>query len=303
MKKSFKVLIAIAASGLGITTISAYAGGGLTHGGTAIVCRNPTGEIVTAELLDLFEARELFGLHPIVVTDVANARNSLLADLGHRFVGKSLYPYYLRDTLTTLHGRFKVLAPRVRIELIPDVFPTISQKGCAIEQLASFQDGGDILLDSEIFGALSPLNRLALELHESVYFLDRKWARSTDSVFSRKLVGLLLANQWTDNLDKAILAYAFNFPRSGRYSDGFSGCTFILDLGTDGSVRIRPESICLTVIPWDAFGTSPSAIMNPTGVLDVWEWWSADHSSELGLKRSDSNNLIVNQVPFHWVSN
>jgi hypothetical protein len=239
----------------------------------------------------------------IVVKDVATERNSLLADLDRRFVGKSLYPAFLRNTLNTLHGHFKVLAPQVRIELIPDVFPKISQKGCAIEQLASFQDGGDILLDSEIFGALTPLNRLALELHESVYFLDRKWASATDSVFSRKLVGLLLANQWTVNLDKAVLSYAFNVPRAGLYSDYFGACTVTVDLGVDGSLRVTPKDTCRSQISWNAFENSSSAILNPTGTVGEWEWISADRTSALRLVRVDSNNLKLDQTDLHWISN
>ncbi len=304
MKNSFIGLVAVAVISLSFAPASVHAAeGGLTHGGTAVVCRYPTGGIATAEVLDLFEARELLRLQPIVVNDVATERNSLLADLDSRFVGKSLYPAYLRDTLNTLHPRFKLLAPHVRIELIPDVFPKISQKGCAIEQLASFQDGGDILLDSEIFGALSPLNRLALELHESVYSLDRKWASAADSVFSRKLVGLLIANQWSAALDQAIFAYSFNVPRAGHYSDYFGACTLTLDLGVDGSLRVTPKDTCRSQISWDAFGKSPSAILKPTGTASEWKWISADRTSELRLIRTDSNNLTLDTTDFHWTGN
>jgi hypothetical protein len=276
----------------GLSPSRASAEGGQTHGGTAIVCRALDGSIVSAELLDLFEARELRGLNPIGVKDVAAARSSLLDALQGRFAGRSRYPQYLRSVLADLHPRFKLLAPNVRLELIPDVFPKISQKGCAIEQLAAFQDGGDILLDSEIFSALSPLNRLALEFHESVYFLDRKWASAKDSVSSRKLVGLLLADQWGADLDRTVLAYTLGFPRAGRYSNTVNS-SFRLGIESDGSIRVT-------------FQDQAPKVLKPTGSARSGEWlWTdkaqnPDSYSELRLKAIDADTVLINDALLYF---
>jgi len=305
--KSFLVVLALGTLVLALPLEPARAEGGQTHGGTAIVCRNGDGSIASAEVLDSFEARELYGLKQIGVGDVAKARSELLNDLDRRFAGRSLYPKYLRDTLADLHGRFKLLDPKVRLELIPDVFPKISQKGCTIEQLAEFDDkSGKILLDSEIFKALSPAGRLTLEFHESVYLLDRKWAKAKDSVFARKLVGLLLATRWDANLDKAIAAYAFGFPKAGRYADSSRICAIQLDVGTDGSLRLTPELACRSVIDWDAFERAKSAVLVTNGLADQWEWnnqpaRSRDGYSRLVLKRRGDTEVEISGVDFHRI--
>jgi hypothetical protein len=233
------------------------------------------------------------------VGDVARARAELLDDLDRRFAGRSLYPKYLRDTLADLHDRFQLLDPKVRLELIPDVFPKISMKGCAIEQLAAFDDdSGKIKLDSEIFKALSPAGRLTIEFHESVYYLDRKWAKAKDSVFARKLVGLLLATQWGADLDGAIGAYAFGLPKPGHYTDMFGRCVILLAVGVDGTLRLTPKPTCRTVIPWNAFEKSDSAILAPTGKADVWQWQSPDRTSVLTLERGGDTNFSIGDESF-----
>lgn len=300
--KSFLFVLSLGTLALALPLEPARAEGGQTHGGTAIVCRNGDGSIASAEVLDSFEARELYGLKQIGVGDVAKARTELLDDLDRRFAGRSLYPKYLRDTLADLHGRFKLLDPKVRLELIPDVFPKISRKGCAIEQLASFDDkSGEIRLDSEIFKALSPAGRLALEMHESVYYLDRKWAKAKDSVFARKLVGLLLATQWGADLDKAVAAYAFGLPKPGRYSDMFGRCELQLAVGVDGTLRITPKPACRTVIPWNAFEDADSAILDPTGKADEWRWTDRRRTSVLILERKDDTNVSIENESFHRI--
>ncbi|MBS1962886.1 MAG: hypothetical protein JST04_11765 [Bdellovibrionales bacterium] len=212
---------------------NAHANGGQTHGGTAVVCRSPDGSIARAEVLDLFEARELLGVRPMQIVDADWARTAILWALRYRYRGRSIYADTLERTIDELRYRFKFLEPGRHVELIPDVFPKIGEVGCAsrlratvgdrctfrrllafderceIEQLASFDDDGAILIDSEIYESLDPLNRLAIELHEGAYYLDRKYRRAKDSTFARRLVGLLLADHPDARLDPMIDAYRF----------------------------------------------------------------------------------------------
>ncbi|MBS1962887.1 MAG: hypothetical protein JST04_11770 [Bdellovibrionales bacterium] len=248
--------------------------GGQTHGGGAIVCRSPNGAITRAEVLDVFEARELYGLNPVAVTDVDATRTAMLGSLRSRYLGKSLYPAYLEQTLAMLHPRFKLLNPGVRLEVIPDAFPKINIRGCEIEQLASFNDDGVILLDREIMGALDPLNRLAIELHESAYLLDRKWRKATNSVFARKLVGFLLADHADPKLDPMIAAYDFDVPHAGIYGvQGSMSCRAEIQLRDDGGLRVYhspgdcPDRISPT--PFEANGYGDFL---PTGMPDEWHW-------------------------------
>jgi len=310
MKSFLLGLISVVMITGGTIPNSALAEGGQTHGGTAIVCRTPEGAISSAEPLDLFEARELYGIRTIAVKDVATERVRMLNDLAKVYAGRSVYPNHLKKTLDAFHDRFRPLAPNVRLELIPDAFPKISKKGCAIEQLAAFQQNGEILLDSEIFGTLSPLGRLALELHESVYYLDRKWSKAKDSVFARKLVGLLLADQWGSALDRTLLAYALDVPRAGLYLNGLYGpqyCNLLITYGPANSLIVTELGACESVLPQNAFETSKTAALAPVGE-DIWMWTDRDSGNRdkpygvLMLERLDTTYIRIENVEFKWVA-
>ncbi|MBS1964027.1 MAG: hypothetical protein JST04_17575 [Bdellovibrionales bacterium] len=270
----------------------------LGYGSTAVVCRGAGGSVASAEVLDLYEAREIYNISVISVSDVTRARQDLLIDLARTYNGKSLYPRYLQDTIGDFHGRFR--KSDTRLKLVADVYPRIPS--CAIEQVSALQKNGEILLDAEIFSALTPIGRLAVELHDSVAFLDRKFTDAKDSRFARKLTGLLLGRKWGKSLDVAIALYSFSVPRPGRYSGGFGRCIVRIDSGTAGSLRVTPQTGCRTVISWDAFENANSAILRPTGKTDEWAWQDRS-GAKLVLKRTGSTTFTLDDVEFKLGTN
>ena len=272
-------------------------------GTEAVVCRTANGAVGQAEVLDLYEASELNGIQLIAVTDVPTSRNALIGDLQERYAGKNLFPTYFTAMLSAVHPEFQRLADGVTLGLAKDVYPTVIPSGCHIEQLSAVQPNGMILLDPAIFSVLSPLGRFAVELHETIAALDRKWTNAPDSRFARRLVGFLLARSWGTGLDASVQAYALNYPRPGRYSDSMNRCQLALVDGTDGTIRVQPDLGCRTVINWDAFGQSAMAILAPTARVGEWAWGiRGAPSPSLVVKRVDGANLLIGAEGFRWIS-
>jgi hypothetical protein len=274
------------------------------YGTGAVVCRTANGAVGQAEVLDLYEASELNGIQIINVVDVPTARTAMMTDLVQRYGAVNTFPNYFASTIAAIHPEFQRLADGVTLGLAPDVYPTVIPAGCRIEQLSAVQANGMILLDPAIFSVLSPLGRFAVELHETIAALDRKWTKSTDSRFARKVVGFLLARSWGTGLDTAINAYGLNYPRGGRYADASDLCNIVITDGNDGTIRITPDLSCRTTINWDAFGQSSSAILAPTAQPGFWAWGiRGAPAPSLLVKRVDAATLTIGNSAFHWTAN
>lgn len=159
-------------------------------GGNAVVCRNTKGRIKSAEVLDLFEARVLYGL-----TIPKTAETSV--DLAERHIGfaghlNPLYFMELERDFQRVVKNAKVLPPDIGLRPIDDSFSPALPKNCAIEQLAAYQINNELYIDGEIWQALDETNRAALYIHESIYKAMRSFG-AKNSVRSRKITGYLLS--------------------------------------------------------------------------------------------------------------
>lgn len=179
----------------------AAAGVNSSGGGNAIVCRSAdtsgTKQIVSATVLDLFEAEAIDGLTiPPRTGNAEDIAGELLKRLEEgnpeAFQNKPVYQSLTALLQSTL-ANIKVLKPGIGLSPIPNSLSPIVPKGCATEQLAAYQPAGKLLIDGEIWAKLDELNRAGLLVHEVVY----KWLRlggSTNSVRARKIVGALFSN-------------------------------------------------------------------------------------------------------------
>ncbi len=236
--------------------------GGSSHGGSALVCRNADKKITRAEILDLFEAREILGIQPAKVDDVEEYLGTLVAQLQKTFGARMLYPLRLGAELKRLAPLYRPLSRGVRLNRIDDAFPSISLDGCDFEQLASYRDSDEVILyDSEIYEALDPLNRAVLRLHEAAYSLDRGFnpegAGVMNSVFSRRIVGEMISSHWnSEKIEDLVWPYTFHYPRPGHYRArmiGIGRCE--IDLGYrimegkwESFVRRTPNTRCETPV-------------------------------------------------------
>lgn len=160
-------------------------------GGNAMVCRAADQSIVSAQILDLFEARVLYGLatpaaNPTPAITQAQAMISRLVEL-NKFA-----TLQLQGIFDHVSKNARMLPTEITLNPIDDSFSPITQKGCAIEQLAAYMPDGNLYINSDIWQTLDETNRAALYVHESVYKMMRDRG-ATDSVRSRKLVGYLFS--------------------------------------------------------------------------------------------------------------
>jgi hypothetical protein len=201
------------AAGL-VATASVWAEG--THGGNGgvvMVCREggddgTTRPIRRIELLDIYQAnlREPFGMGIPVTRDKTRDPEAQIARALERLKDDPAFRIDVEFELARARAR-KVFLPeppevevRKRLPLTGDFSGMVKDDGCHYEQLAEYRGEKDLLVDPELYRAItaSPANytdTAAFWLHEAVYkVLRNRWAAS-NSDKSRRIVALLFADK------------------------------------------------------------------------------------------------------------
>lgn len=173
-----------------LTSFTSWAGGDVGNGGVSVVCRDSLGEITSAELLDIFEGREIYGRKYI------NENIGVDTKLEISQLKLSRHPTYLtkfQDELAKVQANLIFIREGIELNPTNDALPTISKNGCNYEQVANYTDEGEVLVSREIYNAFDVNNKAALFIHEAVYALRRKVGDKT-SQKSRRLTAHLVAN-------------------------------------------------------------------------------------------------------------
>lgn len=160
-------------------------------GGASVVCRNADKSIISAETLDLYEGRNIYGLNiaepggdiPSIIEELKmRLRNSLEQPEIH------LFPLIDRvQSILKFTGQDAVLTP------IDDVLPIALPANCAIEQLANYVDDDLLVVQKTIWDALSNAQRAALILHEAIYRLER-YSGAKSSRRTRRIVASIFSD-------------------------------------------------------------------------------------------------------------
>ena len=183
------------------------------NGGGAWVCREANGTIRWSKLVDLFEATDEFGLtlaqYPGSVKDVVD-----LIQLRVFRTDVNLY-----QALTPYVDKLGYLSPNPpQVIFTDDVLQTIddslfrlkpSPRRCegglvAYEQTVNYKNDGLILVQSELFNSLPISDKAALIFHEALYKYRRDTVGDTNSVATRRIVGLVFSTLSTADLKKAL---------------------------------------------------------------------------------------------------
>ncbi len=198
-------------------------GGG---GGNAMVCRNNKKEIISAELLDLYNGRK--GLFTKEKLSYAIAKkddsiednlrkalkkfegvfslpvfnNNLFSKPWWYFVGDSSSVYNVpsvMDYWKNFDSYFEFLDDHTDLSRLDDGGHEIIQpknKGCKKERLAYYIDNIDkIFLVREIWEKMDAFNKAALIFHEASYYYDRVKYKAVNSAKTQKLVARVFANE------------------------------------------------------------------------------------------------------------
>lgn len=223
MKYIFGIVVAL----LFVLPTQAFAGAESSGGGMGVVCKNANGTIKSVELLDLWEARVIYGRVPkpsnLSVADqvkgaINDLKNSLYSDglcigsgIGPGYCNGITGPAALYEILTDDAEPF--LAPNsaevhrlrgVNLKKTNDAYEVVTPRDCEIEQLVRYTDtasGGDILINQDLVDHLNKTNLAALYVHEALYAYLRQGGMEKSSLRVRRAVGLAFSGYQFRPLD------------------------------------------------------------------------------------------------------
>jgi hypothetical protein len=194
-----------------LVTSLGFAGPSTSGGGFAVVCRDQSRNILSAELLDLYEARTAHGFQLMhssgtELRDLIRAYNN-----GSRLMGLPtplLSEAQLSETMKRFESHVQWLAQDEKLPNLQDLGRTITPPtGCQIEPLAVYYDQAEIpmidlpdstefvVINQEIWNSLGTLSRAGLVMHEMHYRFYRALHSNpdTDSMDVRRMTASTFA--------------------------------------------------------------------------------------------------------------
>lgn len=261
-----------------LSPIHVLANGSSLHGGSAVVCRNPSGGVIEAQLLDIAEARYMGWK----LKDANTPVEVLLTEARIQMERIDRVFAVRTDSLINSFRRKFYFLPSSSLEPVYDVGPvrTELRPDCGIEQLGTFHDGM-VLISREIFDRLDNLNQAAFLIHEAVYHIHR----GTDDAMpysstARELTGML-------------------------FSKGFSLGEYRTLMGVIGGRRTdtgyyRPEFV----------ESDSSGCKLHVGLLDVWQqgdpyvelrWFQDEQISRTCERANSRDHLRLDTRTGHFI--
>jgi hypothetical protein len=159
------------------------------NGGGAIVCRDTQNQILSVELLDLWEARKLG--KPLILGE--NLPTSELLSWAARQISQN-NPLLGARVRNAIYANQEILTPiPTGTQLVPpiDTLHWMMEVGCRLESVAqymSFPEGHQLFIDTSLFKKMPPLDQAALWLHEAIYKVLRENDQDQDSLRTRNFV-------------------------------------------------------------------------------------------------------------------
>lgn len=250
-----------------INTNMARAGVKIGNGGGAWVCRELSGSIRWSKLVDLFEATDEFDLslkqYPGSTKEVVDQIQNRLAQ-SDRDLSNAIAPVlhdldYLKSNPPSLTYTTHLLQTiddslyRIKPSPADCVAGTV-----AYEQVVNYKNDGLILVDSEIFNSFDSNVQAALILHEAIYKYRRDVAHDTDSVATRRMVGLIFSTLPASSLKTELEAL-------GERDMGDLGMKFSLVQASTFTMGSSPKEFPMTI----PFGNEPQHQVTLTQPFEI----------------------------------
>ncbi len=250
-------------------------------GGKAVVCRDQVKNILSVELLDLYEARQIYGLKIAPnQTSIEQQVNDIIQKIHH----SNLYAAFQIDPLVKrVRQNVKFISSDVQLIPVDDALEIVLPNECKVEQLANYVDDSLLLVDESLWQKMNSQNQASLIMHEAIYRFQRgEGAR--DSRRSRKLV-----------------AYLFSDFKFERVANGISGdadtCKGIYDSGEVGAeFYIYPDENLSTHFQFTKLN-GLSIFSKKTGVAPIgYPWVNVRASSSDDLNMHLESNFEGNDT-------
>lgn len=170
-----KTIIMLAIFTLGM---AAKAGPSTSGGGFAVVCRDSNSNtILSAELLDIYEARTVHGFE--IMKESGDEVRDYIRSVknGYRLQGyhPPISDEEIAHNLKKFYDIAEFLPMDEKLPNLDDLGSTVkAPEGCAIEPVAIFYDSENVVtIDKQIMDAMNSLSRAALITHEIQYHYFR----------------------------------------------------------------------------------------------------------------------------------
>lgn len=186
---------------LGLGSLAAHAGNENGGGGGAVVCRNPDHSIMSVETLDIYEAKNMYGLY---VPEQAGSVKEIVANIKVKLRDSLAQPeIHLYPLIERVQSIMRFTQNGAKLEPVDDAAAIVLPKDCKIEQLANYVDDNLLVVQHELWERLSNTQKAALILHEAIYRLER-YEGATTSRRTRRIVASLFSNLQLESVESGL---------------------------------------------------------------------------------------------------
>jgi hypothetical protein len=161
-------------------------------GGNAVVCRDIQENIISAKLLDLYEGEVL---HKLEYESLTSTVDEKLEEIITDIYGPQAKDHGKLFQFKSIQKAFNLLPKGVALKPIDDSGHIIIPDNCRVEQVANFYNVDNIYIVSDIYNKFAPVDKLALILHEAIFFLERE-SFVRNSKYTRRVVAHLLSKNF-----------------------------------------------------------------------------------------------------------
>jgi len=180
-----------------LLTRFAQAGGSIqSGGGKGILCGS------TLATLDLFEARQRgLGILPgsgdfeADIGSFGAETYKHIADSNAGFDSPQLAEMLRKEMHDSIISHFRSIPKGQRLPLTGDATLPPLPDNCSAVQIAIYAENGSIYLDADYWSMLPPIERVALVVHEWIYYRARQYGGALNSDESRRVLGLIFSGK------------------------------------------------------------------------------------------------------------
>lgn len=250
-------------------------GGDTSGGGATVVCRNQGNAIVSAEMLEFYEARIR---SQITIPESSGSLDNQLAEVVRRLSFDVALQRDFVSALTYIRSNMNFLSGGVSIAPGNDLgseYAVVVPIGCSLELVGYYEKSGSLVVSSDVYNALSLTNQTAFLVHEALYKLERTINSADNSGNVRRTTAQLFNPMSTvQELELLTRPATWHTPYADRFiSDnaGGRGEKFRLEVKRNGAPFEYSYSLGCVVRPWGQFlyGWSMPTQNSPDGSLEL----------------------------------
>lgn len=199
----------------------AFAGTETSGGGASVVCRDSNKQIISAELLDLYEGKIRYNFR--IEKSNVNPKQQILNALA-RVAQHEIFVDQLKKVIIDTTRRIQFLPEGLVIAPPNDLgndFGVVIPDGCALEAVGYYESNGVLKVSKTLYNRLTNTDKAAFILHEAIYRIQRT-GQVQNSAWSRHMTSQLFARNLTDAEVFAFLTSDSAYPifdEDGKYGD------------------------------------------------------------------------------------